>query len=122
VRCSAAADTARNGLRIFEFDQRQMGDGLCPQTHAVLDAAAAALGRDWDAIATAIERPTADPPPPADWITTADSTRGPVVACLAAHADVDDAPAAVRAAFAREWLMALTQLTAPVAASVGDLH
>ena len=44
------------------------------------------------------------------------------MSCLAAHATVDDAPAAVRAAFAREWLMALTQLTAPVAASVGDLR
>jgi uncharacterized membrane protein YccC len=118
----AAADTAHNGLRFLEFDRAQMGDGLCPQASVALDSAATALGRDWEAIGEGIEDHGRPPPAPGDWITAADSTRGPVVSCLTAHADVGDAPAAVRAAFAREWLLALTELTAPVAASVGDLH
>ncbi len=118
----SAADTARNGLRFFEFDRVRMTATLCPQASIVLDAAAAALGRDWEAIAAGIERAGNPPPPPGDWITTADSTRALVVSCLAAHADIEGAPAAVHAAFAREWLMALTQLTAPVADSVASLH
>jgi uncharacterized membrane protein YccC len=118
----SAADTARNGLRFFEFDRGQMTGVVCPEAGAVLDAAADALGSNWEEVAAGIERRGNPSPPPGDWITTADSTRGPVVSCLSAHATADDAPGAVRAAFAREWLMALTQLTAPVAASVADLH
>ena len=118
----SAATTARNGLGFYEFDVAQMTGVACSQARDALESVAGALQADWSAIAAAIERADGSSVPPADWITAADSTRGPVVACLAAHADDGGAEAAVRAAFAREWLMALTQLTAPVAESVADLH
>lgn len=112
----SSAATARNGLRFYEYDLGVMRDAACPETRRALEAAAAELGAEWAAMGEAITVGTN--PRPGDWITVSDSTRGPVVACLAGHATDGAADAAARAAFAREWLVALTQLTAPAAAAI----
>ena len=118
--CVLAADTARNGLRIFEFDRRQMGDGLCPETrHGARRSGRGARPRLGRHRVGDRATPPVHPPSPGDWITDCRQHPGPGRLVPRGPRRRRRRAAAVRAAFAREWLIALTQLTAPVAASVG---
>ena len=114
----SAADTARNGLRFYEYD---VGADDRRDLSAATTRSATATRRsalDWVAIADG-DRATTGPPQPGRrlWIVAADSTRAPVVSCLAAHADGSgaDVEPTVQHHVHREWVIALTQLTAPVA-------
>ena len=79
-----ASDTARNGLRFYEYDLARMRDAACPQARDALDAAAGALRADWVAIADAIAATTVRRRRPATGSSRPTARAASVVSCLAA--------------------------------------
>jgi uncharacterized membrane protein YccC len=83
-----------------------------------LGAGADAIGAAFADLATRIQAPVAAPAPVVDPVAIAASTRGPVLACITAHAHEGGVAGALDAAFARDVLVALAGLVAPARAAV----